>query len=77
MRISGEIIRFVDEYCHERADIAEANYRVDGTLRIYQDNDDHFGRGFFAAAKIVYGLAPWYIPKHQAMLDHVHSFVAD
>lgn len=40
-------------------------------------NDESIRRRPDFREKLLLGLAPWYIPAHQAMLDQVHNLVAD
>ncbi|MBY4894788.1 KAP family NTPase [Rhodobacteraceae bacterium N5(2021)] len=58
---------FVARHCMELSELSEQRYRLPAQLRLGD---------LLNTTAIVFSLAPWYIPRHQSMLDHVHSLVA-
>ena len=59
---------FIDSTC-------DALYSVPRDL--YRFTDQGFRNSRDSGERVLHGLAPWYIPEHQAMLDAVHKIAAD
>lgn len=67
-RLRYEQQEFVRKLESRIVEVAKKRHRLGAPPSDYRWPDEHM---------VIAGLAPWYIPEHQAMLDAVHQLVAD
>ena len=65
-RLKGEKERWVNERCPELRDLPPDRYRMPPPPT---------GQVWLVSHQVIAGLAPWYIPEHQDMLDKAHSLL--
>lgn len=64
--VRGEKDGWVDKHCQELKDLPPDRYRMPPPPK---------GKTWVASHQVLAGLAPWYIPEHQAMLDKAHALL--